>query len=45
MSYLFIAYSIIWIVLFFYISGLLIRQKRLFSEIENLRQLIKEKDI
>ncbi len=43
MSYLFTAYSIIWIALFIYIFSIFSRQKKLFKEIENLKQIIKEK--
>ena len=43
MSYLIAAYLIVWIVLFIYIFTLYSKQKRLKSEIDNLKQIIKEK--
>jgi len=44
MSYLFAAYSIIWIVLFLYIFSIFKRQKKLFDEIRSLKQIIEEKN-
>jgi len=43
MSYLFVAYSIIWIVLFLYIFSIFKRQKKLSDEIGSLKQMIEEK--
>ncbi len=45
MSYLFAAYSIIWIVLFLYIFSIFKRQKKLFDEIGSLKQIIEEKKV
>ena len=44
MSYLFAAYSIIWVVLFLYIFSIFKSQKKLFDEIGSLKQIIKEKN-
>jgi len=44
MSYLFTAYSIIWIVLFLYIFSIFKRQKKLSDEIRSLKQIIEEKN-
>ena len=44
MSYLFAAYSVIWLVLFLYIFSIFKRQKKLFDEIYSLKKIIKEKE-
>jgi len=44
MSYLFTAYSIIWVVLFLYIFSIFKRQKKLSDEIRSLKQMIEEKN-
>ncbi len=43
MSYLFTAYSVVWILLFAYIMSVSSKQKQLDQEIETLRQILEKK--
>jgi CcmD family protein len=45
MTYLFAAYTIIWLGLFVYIFFLLQREKKLRREIESLREELREKGV
>jgi CcmD family protein len=44
MAYLLTAFSAIWIVLFLYLLSLSRRQRALTRELEDLRQVLKQKD-
>lgn len=44
MEYLFVAFSTIWIVLFFYLLSLSRRQRALTREVEALRQMVEQKN-
>lgn len=43
MSYLFAAYAVTWILIFFYLWGLSNKQKKLDEEMATLRKLIEQK--
>lgn len=43
MSYLFAAFSVVWIVVFLYILSLARRQRQLAREVEALRQMMDQK--
>lgn len=43
MSYLFAAYTVTWILLFLYLSGISAKQKKLDAEIATLKKLIEQK--
>jgi len=43
MTFLFVAYTVVWVVLFLYLLSLSGRQKRIDREIESLRQAIDDK--
>jgi len=43
LSYLFAAYTAVWVLLFLYILGLSRRNRNLEKEIEELRELLKRK--
>ena len=43
LSYLFAAYTAVWVVLFLYVLGLSRRNRGLEKEIEELRELLKRK--
>jgi CcmD family protein len=43
MSYLFAAYTVTWILLFLYITGIASKQKKLDSELATLKKLIEQK--
>jgi len=43
MSYLFAAYTVTWILLFLYISGISTKQKKLDAEMTTLKKLIEQK--
>jgi CcmD family protein len=40
MSYLFAAYTLVWVVLFLYLISLSRRQRKLDQEIDNLRKML-----
>jgi CcmD family protein len=43
MSYLFAAYSVVWILLFGYVLSISSKQKKLETEMETLRKLLERK--
>ena len=43
MSYLFAAYTVTWILLFFYLLGISAKQKKLDAEMAMLKKLIEQK--
>ncbi len=43
MSYLFAAYAVTWVHLFFYLLGISAKQKKLDAEIVTLKKLIEQK--
>jgi CcmD family protein len=43
MSYLFAAYAVTWILLYFYVWGIASKQKRLDAEMATLKKLIEQK--
>jgi CcmD family protein len=43
MSYLFAAYSVVWVLLFGYVLGISSKQKKIETEIETLRKLLERK--
>ena len=43
MSYLFAAYSVVWILLFGYVFSISSKQKKLETEMETLRKLLERK--
>ncbi len=43
MSYLLAAYSLVWILLFFYVLSISTKQKKLELELETLRRLLERK--
>lgn len=43
MSYLFAAYAVTWILLFFYVAGISSKQKKLDAELSTLKKLIEQK--
>lgn len=43
MSYLFAAYAVTWALLFFYVTAISGKQKRLDDEVETLKKLIDQK--
>ena len=42
MSYLFAAYAVTWILLFFYLMGISSKQKKLDAEVATLKRLIEQ---
>jgi len=44
MEYLLVAFSTVWIVLFLYLLSLSRRQRALTQELEDLRQILKQKN-
>lgn len=43
MSYLFAAYAVTWILLFFYVGAIASKQKKLDAEVETLKKLVEHK--
>ena len=43
MSYLFAAYAVTWVLLFFYLLGISTKQKKLDAEMAMLKKLIEQK--
>jgi CcmD family protein len=43
MNYLFAAYAAIWIILAIYMFSIHSREKKLYEELQNLRQLLEQK--
>lgn len=43
MSYLFAAYTLVWVALFLYVLGLSRRQRKLDQEIDSLRRMLEAK--
>lgn len=43
MSYLFAAYTVTWVLLFFYLLGISAKQKKLDAEMTTLKKLIEQK--
>ena len=43
MSYLFAAYTVTWVLLFFYLLGISTKQKKLDAEMATLKKLIEQK--